>query len=82
MYSLTCLDYGYSCQNLHLNSEAEQKKILKYFSSTLKTVVIIFVDIFVQTFEEEEDLEIADDNDDAEDVEEKGNMTQCHPALM
>ena len=68
MYSLTFLDYVYSCQNLHLNSEAEQKK--KYF------------DILVQTFEEEEDLEIADDNDDAEDVEEKGNVTQCHPALL
>ena len=25
-------------------------------------------------------MEINDDNDETEDVEEKGNMTQCHPA--
>ena len=36
----------------------------------------------MQTFEEEEDLEIGDDNDETEDIEEKGNMAQCHPALM
>lgn len=38
----------------------------------------------MQTFEEEEEDEEIDDDDNGvtEDVEEKGNMTQFHPALM